>query len=128
MLNVYRRALRSSHIAATRQSGMPTPDVTRCAASRSYARANSDSEGQRTEKHVGEGLDPLDVAVVAAADEQLHGHDVGNVELLARCSSKPFFRGGQPSQAINQNIGVDENHLRRPLPAGGSQVTGELDA
>jgi hypothetical protein len=79
-------------------------------------------------KRVEESLKVLDLRPIPTTDEEFHRHHARKAQGLSGRALKPLSRWSCTAQAINHDIGVDQNHLRGALPAIGAQSASEVDA
>ncbi len=84
--------------------------------------------GPKNRKRAQEFLKMLHLASIPAADKELHGDDTRNAKSLCRGVFVPTFGGSGSSKTIDQNVGVDKDHLGGAFPALDTQTASELDA
>ena len=70
----------------------------------------------------------LNIDLVPATDEELHRRNARNGQIFGWSPPNPLFGGISSSKTIDQNVGVNEDHLSRSFPAFRTYVPGELDA
>src|SRR5688572_6830628 len=73
-------------------------------------------------------LNPLELRAVAAAHEEFHRNNPWNSKSLDSGLFEPFLRRFCSSKTVDQNIGVNEDHLRRPLPSFRAELARKLNA
>jgi hypothetical protein len=73
-------------------------------------------------------LDLILLAPIAATGYQLHRHDARHAKFLALRRRKPIMRGGLPPQLLDQNTGIQEEHLYGAVPGGLAEMTGKQGA
>lgn len=86
--------------------------------------------GVRPKKGKGrqEFLNSLLLRLVATTNQQFHRDDGWYAEDLCSCTLQPCSRGGHTTKTIDQDVGIEQQHLGGTLPSFGAQMPRELNA